>query len=394
MNSLESDLLQVYIDMMKSEYYMVDFFYKRAKEKVEKAPEKEWTIEARETAAKIFTVFVQGIKEEYNQICEGKIATLSNEKLDKLETHFQEILANIDILNEKFPQIVDADFVSKNKEGIKFAREAIEKVLRDFANIYDEFNAFEKESLSWREVQKLYDKAEQKCAIAQSTRWVEAAQNRKLCFQGEVVLLAIELVELINKGDDKIPLNAYPSTAQELNFLQKLTDEFPKILDFFLKTLDEDKKDDYEFGVQKLKAGNEELKSFIQQQRKKLGFSTSRPIKPNPQDQQKIQSQEREIELLKQQLTALQNQIEELKKSQDNKPEVQQQITALQKQKEEIKTSIDQKRNQQEKIQNDLQKQSSQKPFNWLWVVVPGGILLVIAGIIIAYLVGKKNKRE
>jgi hypothetical protein len=115
---------------------------------VKNAPEKEFTNKAEERMTTIFVMFVAGVKENFSRICEGKRASLSNEDLNKLETNFQEILANIDMLNEKFPQIVKADFVSNTKEGIKFAREINETVLKDFANIHDEFNAFEKENFS------------------------------------------------------------------------------------------------------------------------------------------------------------------------------------------------------------------------------------------------------
>jgi len=113
---------------------------------VEKAPTKEFTTKAKETMAEIFTVFIAGIRENYNRICDGKKQTLSNKNLDELEKHYQEILENIDKVNEKFPQIVDANFVSKTKEGIKNAREISQEVLRDFADMYDEFN--DKESFS------------------------------------------------------------------------------------------------------------------------------------------------------------------------------------------------------------------------------------------------------
>ena len=92
--------------------------------------------------------------------------------------------------------------------------------------------------------------------------------------------------------------------------------------------------------------------------------------------------------------------VRELHETQDtttdetNKQKVQQQVKSLQEQKENIQTQLDQKKNQQAKLQIDLQKQSSQPPFNWLYAVVPGAILLVVMGIIIAYLVGKKSKNN
>jgi hypothetical protein len=54
-------------------------------------------------------------------------------------------------------------------------------------------------------------------------------------------------------------------------------------------------------------------------------------------------------------------------------------------------------------LQKDLQNMSGEKKqqvdaqpqqFNWWYIFVPGGILLLISGIVIAYLLGKKSKKE
>lgn len=166
MNNLENDLLKIYAEIVKVEYYLVESRWTRAKEKVDNAPKEEFTVKAQEIMAKIFVVFVHGIKENYNRICEGKTHILRVEDLDKLEAHYQEILKGIDKLNQKFPQIVKDDFVSETKEGIKLAREATEAVLRDFARITDEFDAFDKENFSWSEVERLWNKAEQKASTS------------------------------------------------------------------------------------------------------------------------------------------------------------------------------------------------------------------------------------
>ena len=77
-------------------------------------------------------------------------------------------------------------------------------------------------------------------------------------------------------------------------------------------------------------------------------------------------------------------------------PEIEQKIETLQNKKQEIQSELNQKQSQQKELKDKVNSQQSDKEnkFNWLYVVIPGGILLVMAGIVIAYLVGKKNKRE
>jgi len=73
-----------------------------------------------------------------------------------------------------------------------------------------------------------------------------------------------EFVKEINKGGDKLPPNAYPSTAEELNFLQEIVDEFPKLLDFAEKIYEEPKrgeKFDKNAAIQNVKEDNEKSTS-------------------------------------------------------------------------------------------------------------------------------------
>ncbi|CAJ0898601.1 6855_t:CDS:2 [Entrophospora sp. SA101] len=154
----------------------------------------------------------------------------------------------------------------------------------------------------------------------------------------------------------------------------------------------EDKKIDKATVIQKAKEDNEALKSFIQQERKKHGYSFQPTHKPNPQEEKKIQYQQKEIDYLKQQLTELQNEINELKKQnpnsdQNTNPEIQQKIATLQNQKEQVQKTLKQKQSQQEKIKQQANPQQPNNGFNWLYVVIPGAVLLVVMGIIIAYLV-------
>jgi len=151
---------------------------------------------------------------------------------------------------------------------------------------------------------------------------------------------------------------------------------------------------------QEMKAKNEQLKSFIQQERKKHGYSSRPTHQPNPQEEKKIQDQQKEIDYLKKQLTELQNQIEELKQNQNNSTDnqVASQIESLQEKKQQIQSKLEQKQSQQKRLKDKISQQSqnnqSGKGFNWLYVVVPGAALLVVMGIIIAYLVGKRSKNN
>jgi chromosome segregation ATPase len=175
---------------------------------------------------------------------------------------------------------------------------------------------------------------------------------------------------------DKVPVNGYPSTHEELDFLQEIADEFPKTIDKVIREREGEINKNNE-GVVEMKKANEQLKSFIQEQRKKLGSSGS-TNKPNPQDQQKIQSLQNEINSLKQTITELQAQIAELKQNQnkDNSanPEIAKKIENLESQKQQIQSELNKKQSQvnQEKnkskttspVKNNQQTDNSQQSNN------------------------------
>jgi hypothetical protein len=52
----------------------------------------------------------------------------------------------------------------------------------------------------------------------------------KMNIFGKIIEGTHGLVEEINKGEE-LSSNAFPSTAEELNFLQEIAEEFPKALD-------------------------------------------------------------------------------------------------------------------------------------------------------------------
>jgi len=349
--------------------------------------------EAQEAFAKVFNSVILVSKVYVNSILDGE--TKPNIKnLNLLEVNCQEVLENIDAFHKHFPRIIEN--VAETKENIKFAQEKFIPLVRKFANIYEQQKSLGKENFTWQKIKELWQ--EVKKINRSEKRLAEIIENQKNNFLLEIAFEAFEIVEEVNKGTD-LPSNALPSTHEELNFLQEIADNFPNLLRWAEKKYSKEISEN-PGKVQELKDKNEQLKSFIQQQRKKLGTSKRPTNKPNPQDQQKIQSQEKEIDYLKQKITELQNQIEELRKKNSaspdspSDPETKQKIEHLENKKEEIKTQLEKKQSQQKELKDKVEKQtnSPNKQFNWWWVAVPVIILIVVMAIIIAYLMGKKKK--
>lgn len=213
-----------------------------------------------------------------------------------------------------------------------------------------------------------------------------------------------------NSGGKDIPPNAFPSNSEELNFLQEVADEFPKLLSWVEKNQPEQFKKGREARLQEAKTRNEKLKAYIQQERKKRGFSTPKNSnnKTNSsqpsQNTQQVQNLQNEINSLNQKLNEITNLVQELlAKQNQNKPitetekkEIEIKLSGLQEQKEQVQTQLNQKQTQKEELtkQPENSQQPANKEFNWWYVVIPLGGLLLIAGIIIVYLMGKKSKKE
>jgi neutral trehalase len=110
----------------------------------------------------------------------------------------------------------------------------------------------------------------------------------------------------------------------------------------------------------------------------------------NPADN----SNNNQLQKIQEQLNSLQNQIQNLENKPNNSSVSQSDKQELSK----LKNQIQQLQKDLQSKQADNQKSTSNSQqnegFNWLYVVIPGGVLLVVIGIVIAYLVGKKNKRE
>ncbi|CAI2184830.1 17324_t:CDS:1 [Funneliformis geosporum] len=325
------------------------------------------TPQYQELVAKIAKVAIDGIEKERVELYRGYIRP-TRKNLDELEQHFQEILVHIDYAHQEFPQIFSANFTDQIKQEIKKFREEAAPLLRKFANLYDRTLEFDEENFTWGEVEKLWNEAQQLAAAPQPTSFLsELAEKQKTHFWGEITLYALGFVETINKGEKDIPPNCYPSTAQELDFLQKIADGFPALLEFAKKTGEFAKLEDQETKIQELQQKNEELKSFIHQQRKKLG-SSNQPQKPNPQDIQKINEQSSEINSLKKQLSELQEKIKDLEKEKSSAPksdpEIKQKIESLEKQKENIQQQIKQKSATKKQLENKVNSAQNNSGFN------------------------------
>ncbi|CAJ0641606.1 638_t:CDS:2 [Entrophospora sp. SA101] len=156
-----------------------------------------------EAKTKFKTIKAEDISEEVRkkaaEIFQTFVLTNKNSK---------EILENIDAVNKSYPEIVSDSDCSEAKE------------------------------------------AEKEASISRPVEWLsEFAENQKMWFLGEITFTTFRGIEEMDKGAD-LPPNFYPSTGEELNFLQKIVDEFPKILDWGKKTYDSGEIEDIEAKIQ------------------------------------------------------------------------------------------------------------------------------------------------
>jgi len=171
-------------------------------------------------------------------------------------------------------------------------------------------------------------------------------------FFGTMFEGTFSFMEALDRGEEMPPFQ-----DGDLDFIQEIADKAPQMLEE-LRRKNPPGEEDKDFFAEKRKK-NEQLKSFIQEQRKKQGYSFQPTNKPNPQEEKKIQDQQKEIDYLKKQLIELTKQIEELKKNQSNNPENNSPNP-------EITEKIEQLENQKQKIQSKLgQKQSQQKELKY-----------------------------
>lgn len=274
-------------------------------------------------------------------------------------------------------------------------------------NLEDELKVIsdkmDKPNISLQEIDALYLQAENLCGNAD-----EEEQSVSVIMRySEIFFYSYDRSKdyFLQKGKENI-------TDQELDLLEKIVDRFQEnALKFTndeipLNVKDQYKNfDDFASWVEK---DTNEAKSLIQEER--LNRKNRVEKEKSVQNTQQIQKPQKEIDSLNTQLIELQKQIGELlellKKSQDSndqsaKQEIQQKLVSAQARQQEVQAQLESKKQVQQKVlekskekETNSQTQNKNDKFNWLYVVIPGGILLVISGIVIAYLVGKKNKKD
>ncbi|RHZ37309.1 hypothetical protein [endosymbiont GvMRE of Glomus versiforme] len=263
----------------------------------------------------------------------------------------------------------------------------------EIKNICDEIETPQIEVFSWKWIRELYNKGIEKSSLFNESDKRETSKNSVIYVTAKLI---IEIVKEISFGEEAPP-ECLP-TSDDLNFFEKVNQEVPALIKYLEKNSREGSEGEGMISI--FKAGSKQLKSFIQEQRKKLGSSQKPTNKPNLQDQQKIQNQQKEIDYLKQQLAELQKQITELKQNQkdtDAKPEITKKIETLESKKQEIQSELNKKQSQQKELKdkaNSSQSNNSDNGFKWWYVAIPSAILLVIMGIVIAYLMGKNKKKH
>ncbi|CAI2184158.1 14352_t:CDS:2 [Funneliformis geosporum] len=356
MKNLEEKLLEIYNKIRKDKHYTAGFHWKYAKKAVEEAKEQGEPItpQCQELAAKIAKVAIDGIEKERVGLYRGYTRP-TRKNLDELEQHFQEILVHIDYAHQEFPQIFSANFTDQIKQEIKKFREEAAPLLRKFANFYERTSNLEKENFTWRKVEKIWNEVQQLAAAPQPNSFLsELVEKQKIHFCGQITYAALNFVEMINKGEEDIPPSAYPSTAQELDFLQKIADGFPALLEFAKKLGEFDKLEDKETKIQELQFTNKE---------KNLAL----PKNPTPKIFKKINEQSSEINSLKNQLNELQEKIKDLEKEKSSAPksdpEIKQKIESLEKQKENIQQQIKQKSATKKQLENKVNQTQNNSGF-------------------------------
>ena len=284
-------------------------------------------------------------------------------------------------------------------------------------NLEDELSdileKLKKPEISLREVRDLYFEAKNKFLVAEEK--TEVAGINAVSIFLRVIVINSDFVKNWQSGKIS-PKN------EELDLLEEGCEEVPAVLDYLKEN--GVKIDDNFFS--KTKKGLKELKQKVQQEkeiRRQQQNQSSTPPTSKPSNNQQINQLQNQLNQLSQQIQSLLN--NQNKNPADNSnngqfQQIQEQLNSLQSQIQSLekqpnnsnspvsqtdKQELTKLKNQIQQLQKDLQSKpegrkptiNSQQPdnkFNWLYVVIPGGILLVVAGIAIAYLVGKKNKKE
>ncbi|KLL03900.1 MAG: hypothetical protein MRECE_7c047 [Mycoplasmataceae bacterium CE_OT135] len=289
----------------------------------------------------------------------------------------------------------------------------LEKELADY------LTKIKKREISLQEASKLYFEAKEKFFAAEKKE-----QTKKS------IKLALEIFfrasEISGNFVEEWQSGKIVPKDEDLNLLEKGCKEVLEVANFFEKNLPNNKLNkliDWE-QVKKIQILIKQEKSRRQNNSRSENNNSTSPPSSNSsapvnnsqitqlqnqlnQLQQQIQSllanqnknltNNNQFQQIQEQLNALQNQIQSLEK-QPNSPNApvsqsdKQELIKLKNQTQQLQKDLQSKQTGEQKGANNSQQPENK--FNWLYVVIPGTVLLVVMGIIIAYLVGKKSKKE
>ncbi|WP_147410806.1 hypothetical protein [endosymbiont GvMRE of Glomus versiforme] len=279
---------------------------------------------------------------------------------------------------------------------------------------------------SWKKIKELLEEAKEK--VRSSSEEISKEIERQ---EANIFFEALEMASCFSELEVRAEV---PASDDDLNFLQEIAENAPKMIDWAEKEspaqTEEEKK-----GYLEAKERAEKLKKAVQEekQRRKQGnqsssssdTSSNSSRSPSPTSSESSQTSDsssksrnekqlqNEINSLKQTITELQAQIAELKQNQNkdnaDNPEITKKIETLENQKQQTQSELNKKQSQvnqakdksktnpvksNQQTDNNQQSNNKDNGFKWWYVAIPAGVLLVVMGIVIAYLMGKNKEKK
>jgi hypothetical protein len=148
------------LDYIKKDLYLLEFYdewFREAKEKGEDIRHEDKSAalkQAQKNFADVFDIFILVSKIYIDKLAEGETKP-DIKNLNLLEVNCREVLENIDLVHEHFPQIIDSKKVVETKEGIKFTQEKVIPIVREFTNIYERQLDLDETNFTWQKVKEL-----------------------------------------------------------------------------------------------------------------------------------------------------------------------------------------------------------------------------------------------
>jgi len=148
------------LDYIKKDLYLLEFYdewFREAKAKGEDIRHEDKSAalkQTQENLADIFDTVILVSKIYIDKSAEGETKP-DIKNLNLLEVNCREVLENIDLFHENFPQTIDSKKVVETKKGIKFAQEKVIPVVREFAYIHERQRDLDKTNFTWQKVKEL-----------------------------------------------------------------------------------------------------------------------------------------------------------------------------------------------------------------------------------------------